>query len=87
MKKLLITLATLTTLNANATIPTNIQPPHIPVQQTYNNGYHQGKRDAYGNVARTVFVVGAVVIVSAVIFELGKESNWTTNENGVVYKF
>ena len=87
MKKLLILLLSLITFNANAlVVPTTTQTP-MPVQRTYNNGYNQGKRDAYNNVARTVFIVGAVVIVGTIIYELGKESRWTTNENGITYRF
>lgn len=87
MKKILIIIFSLITFNANAlVIPTTTQTP-IYIQKTYNNGYNQGKRDAYNNVARTVFIVGAVVIVGTIIYELGKESRWTTNENGFSYRF
>lgn len=53
----------------------------------YHAGYRHGKKDAYNNVARTVVIVGAVVIASVVIYQLGKESRWTTNENGIAYRF
>ena len=46
-----------------------------------------GKHDAYNNVARTAVIVGFTVIAGVIIYQLGKESRWTTNENGVVYRF
>lgn len=88
MKKLLTAAVLATTIGTAQAVPAMTRPyPH----PTYNNGYHvgynHGKNDAYANVARTAVIVGAVVIATVVIYQLGKESRWTTNEKGVVYRF
>jgi len=64
-----------------------VNPRYMHYQRGYQIGYHTGKQHAYDNVARTVAVVGATVVVGLIIYELGKESRWTANEKGVVYKF
>lgn len=85
MKKILIAL-TFLMCGVSADAATIIRP--VPTySQGYNVGYHHGKTDAYNNIGRTVAIVGAVVIASVVIYELGRESRWTANENGVVYRF
>lgn len=85
MKKILIAL-TFLVCGVSANAATIIRP--VPTySQGYHIGYHQGKQDAYNNIERTVAIVGVVVIASVVIYELGRESRWTTNENGVVYRF
>ena len=53
----------------------------------YNNGYSHGKSHAYNNVVKTVFIAGTVLIVGTMIYQLGKDSRWTTTENGVTYRF
>ena len=53
----------------------------------YNAGYRHGKHDAYNNVARTVVFLGVATIAGIIIYQAGKESRWTTNEKGVVYRF
>jgi hypothetical protein len=85
MKKILIALAFLMcVVSANAT---TIIRPVSTYSQGYAAGYSHGKDDAYANVGRTVVIVGAVVIASVMIYELGRESRWTANEKGVVYRF
>ena len=89
MKKLVSVLALATTISTANAMPTL---PHMgtPIPQYnygYNIGYHNGKHDAYNNVARTAVIVGFTVIAGVIIYQLGKESRWTTNENGVVYRF
>jgi hypothetical protein len=85
MKKILIALAFLM-CGVSANAATIIRP--VPTySQGYHIGYNQGKQDAYNNIGRTVAIVGAVVIASVVIYELGRESRWTANEKGVVYRF
>lgn len=85
MKKILIALAFLM-CGVSANAATIIRP--VPTySQGYAAGYSHGKDDAYANVARTATIVGFVVIASVVIYELGRESRWTVNENGVVYRF
>lgn len=84
MKKILIALA-LVFCGMSADAAT-VRP--VPTySQGYNVGYHHGKTDAYNNVARTAAIVGVVVIASVVIYELGRESRWATNDKGVVYRF
>ena len=85
MKKLLTAIALSTCFaTANAT--------GMPIHQHYPNPmpqseYEHGKRDAYNNVARTVVIAGVAIIAGVVIYHLGKESRWTTNENGIAYRF
>lgn len=83
----------LSTMPAQATASTIIPAPQIVAayHRGYNNGYNNGKESgksqAYHNVAKTVFITAVVVAVGTMIYHLGKESRWTTNEKGVVYKF
>lgn len=85
MKKILIALALVFgCMSADAA---TIVRPTPTYSQGYNVGYHHGKTDAYNNVARTATIVGFVVIASVMIYELGRESRWTTNDKGVVYRF
>ena len=85
MKKIIIALAFLMCgVSANAT---TIIRPMPTYSQGYNIGYHQGKQHAYNNVGRTVAIVGTAIVVGIFIYELGKESRWTANENGVAYRF
>lgn len=85
MKKILIALVLVFgCMSADAA---TIVRPAPTYSQGYNVGYHHGKQDAYDNIGRTVAIVGAVVIASVVIYELGRESRWTTNDKGVVYRF
>lgn len=92
MKKLLIATilaTTMTSAYANISIPPAghvIQNPN-QYQSAYNSGYHNGKEDAYRNVAKTVFITAVVVVAGTMIYHLGKESRWTANESGVVYRF
>lgn len=89
MKKILFGLALATTVSTSNAMPTlNQSNPVIPTYN-YNTAYHAGKNDAYQNVATTLFVVGAAVVVGIVVYELGKESGsrWGLSENGVSYKF
>lgn len=85
MKKILIALALVFgCISADAA---TIVRPVSTYSQGYATGYSHGKDDAYANVGRTVVIVGAVVIASVMIYELGRESRWTANEKGVVYRF
>ena len=85
MKKILIILAFLMCgVSANAA---TIIRPVSTYSQGYHTGYNQGKQDAYSNIGRTAFFVGAAVIASVMIYELGRGSRWTANEKGVVYRF
>lgn len=72
-----------TTANARVVVPT--------YSQGYNTGYsvghRDGKNDAYNNVGRTVFFVGTAIIVGALIYTLGQESNWTAHNGQVGYRF
>lgn len=87
MKKLL-TAIIIATSCANANALSSIR--HIPMQPhqgSYQIGYHTGKQHAYNNVARTAVFVGMAVVAGVIIYELGKESRWTANENGIGFRF
>lgn len=87
MKKLL-TAIIIATSCANANAMSSIR--HIPMQphnNSYQIGYHTGKQHAYNNVTRTAVFVGMAVVAGVIIYELGKESRWTANENGIGYRF
>lgn len=88
MKKLLVALTLALTIgNANA-IPVMTSPSHpTPHNNGYNVGYHNGKKDAYNNVARTAVVVGLFAVATVIIYQATKETRWTANEKGVVYRF
>ena len=88
MKKLLTAAVLATTIGTAQAVPAMIRPTPTPTYNSgYNVGYHRGKNDAYNNVARTAVIVGAVVIAGVIIYHLGEESRFTTNEKGVVYRF
>lgn len=89
MKKLLTAAVLATTIGTAQAVPTMnaISTPRPTYNNGYSAGYHEGKNDAYANVARTAVIVGAVVIAGVIIYQLGKESRWATNEKGVVYRF
>lgn len=92
MKKLLTAAVLATTIStANATQPTTIVRPITPAQvyqNGYNAGHRTGKNDAYNHVAKTVFVVSAVVVAGILVYELGKESRWGVNQDGnITYRF
>lgn len=85
MKKLLTAIALSTCFStANATGMPIYQ--HMP-NPTPQSEYNRGKTAAYNNVARTVVIAGVAIIAGVVIYHLGKESRWTTNENGIAYRF
>lgn len=89
MKKLISVLALTTTISsANAlNVGNYVGVPRTPYQTGYDAGYSAGKNHAYNNVAKTLFFTGFTVIAGVIIYQLGKESRWTTNEKGVVYRF
>lgn len=88
MKKLVSALALATTIStANAMPALNLNAGNPTYNSAYQVGYHQGKHEAYNNVARAVVFTGFVVIAGTMIYHLGKESRWGVNQNGVTYKF
>ena len=92
MKKILVALTLALTIgNANAlSIAQYIGavPHHTPQYNNgYHNGYNNGKKDAYNNVARTAVVVGLFAVATVIIYQATKETRWTANEKGVVYRF
>ena len=88
MKKLLTATILATTIGTATAAPimttgtTTYSNHHID-----HNGYSDGKHDAYNNVARTAVIVGFTVIAGVIIYKLGQNSRWTTNQNGVAYRF
>lgn len=87
MKKLL-TAIIIATSCTNANAVSSIRNNTIRVYNNgYQIGYHAGKQHAYDNVARTVAIVGVAVVAGVIIYQLGKDSRWGANENGITYKF
>lgn len=89
MKKIISSLVLATTIStANAmSLPDYVGVPRPQYEHSYNAGYRAGKSQAYNNVARTVVVAGVAIIAGVVIYQLGKESRWGVNQNGVTYRF
>lgn len=89
MKKLITALVLSTTISsANAmNVGNYVGMPRTPYQNGYEAGYSAGKSHAYNKAAKAIFFTGFTVIAGVIIYQLGKESSWTTNENGVVYRF
>jgi hypothetical protein len=89
MKKIISSLVLATTIStANAmSLPDYVGVPRPQYEHSYNAGYRAGKSHAYNNVARTVVVAGVAIIAGVAIYQLGKESRWGVNQNGVTYKF
>jgi hypothetical protein len=91
MKKLITSIILATTLGFVQ--PSMANGPYTTAQYAlgyhngYHNGYDEGKDSAYRHVARTAVIIGAVVIAGVIIYQIGKESRWTANEKGVVYRF
>lgn len=89
MKKLLIALCfgiASTTTNAAPVINMTHPAPSVYNNQ-YDIGYHNGKRDAYNNVARTFVAIGIISLAAVIIYHAGTETRWTTTQNGVAYRF
>lgn len=92
MKKLLIAfILVLATITAQATpsihqIGRPVPSSSVAYQNGYNTGYNRGKNHAYDSTMRTVAIVGAVAILGIIIYEAANP-RWTTNENGIVYRF
>ena len=84
MKKLLIATTLALSIGTANALPIIT---HSNNHSTYEQGYHDGKARAYNNVGRAVVITGMVVIASVIIYQLGRESRWTTNERGVAYRF
>jgi len=80
MKKIISSLVLATTIST-----ANAMPPYY--NHGYNVGYHNGKSDAYNNVACAVVFTGVAIIAGIAIYQLGKESRWGVNQNGVTYRF
>ena len=88
MKKLLtaIVIATsCTNANAVSAIKNMIKNPQH--YNEYQVGYRDGKRSAYNHTAKTMFFIGTAVVASIIIYQLGKQSCWGVNENGITYRF
>lgn len=62
-----------------------------PCQKSYSAGYtvgyDRGKTHAYNKVGKATVILGTAVLVSLVVYQLGKESRWTATDNGLTYKF
>lgn len=87
MKKLLTATILATTIGTATAAPIMTGTTTYSNHHIYHNGYNDGKTAAYNNVARTAVIVGFAVIAGVVIYQLGKESRWTTNQNGIAYRF
>lgn len=87
MKKLLISLTVALSVGTASAVPVMNAPRTNYNQYQHHHTYDDGKRDAYNNVARTAVIVGFAVIAGVIIYKLGQNSRWTTNQHGVAYKF
>lgn len=89
MKKLITALVLSTTISSAYALNVGnyVGMPRTPYQTGYDAGYSAGKNHAYNNVAKTLFFTGFTVIAGVIIYQLGKESRWGVNQNGVTYKF
>lgn len=87
MKKLLIALTVALSVGTASAVPVMNAPRTNYNPYQHHHTYDDGKRDAYNNVARTAVIVGFAVIAGVVIYKLGQNSRWTTNQNGVAYRF
>lgn len=87
MKKLITAIALATTIGTANAAPIPANNYHNAYHYGYHTGHRNGKNDAYDNVAKAAVIVGTVVIASVIIYELGRNSRWTTNQNGVGYRF
>lgn len=89
MKKLITALVLSTTISSAHALNVGnyVGVPRPQYEHSYNAGYRAGKSHAYNNVARTVVVAGVAIIAGVAIYQLGKESRWGVNQNGVVYRF
>ena len=88
MKKLLVALTIALSIGTAEAVPVMTRPSYpVPHNNGYNIGYHNGKKDAYNNVARTAVVVGLFAVATVIIYQATKETRWTANEKGVVYRF
>lgn len=93
MKRILVAILfclTAAVAQAAPSIPVNNHTGNMVISTHHNNsydaGYHDGKNHAYNNAIRTVAIVGAVAIAGIIIYEISNP-RWTTNENGIVYRF
>lgn len=85
MKKLLLVLIMICNV-----MPANALPRmqnDLSYNTVYSYGYHDGKKDGREQTIKTVLGVGLIVTAGFIIYELGRESRWATNEKGVVYRF
>lgn len=87
MKKLLIALTVALSVGTASAVPVMNVPRTNYNPYQHHHTYEEGKRDAYANVARTAVIVGVAVIATVIIYQLGRESRWTTTRNGVGYRF
>lgn len=56
-------------------------------EYAYNRGYRAGKQHVYNQIGKDLVYVGTAVIAGIIIYQLGKNSNWTVSERGVGYRF
>ena len=61
--------------------------PQIAYNNGYNMGYHKGKQDAQNKIAKATGAVILFAIAGTIIYHVGKESRFTTTENGITYRF
>lgn len=96
MKKLFTIIATITIFTTtNATAMTNPRGQFdTPIKaydrgytSGYTKGYSAGERHMKHEIAKAATIAGMAVIASVVIYQWGKNSNWTVSQNGVGYRF
>ena len=88
MKKLITAILLSSVCMTASAMSSKAGTSHIPYRYGYDSGYHAGKNHAYDRVAKTVVVIGVVAIASVLIYQAGKDSRWTTTEEGNIgYRF
>lgn len=90
MKKLISAIAITSVLSAPAhalSINNYLNGHHDGYHAGYNSGYRNGYHAGKDHVAKNVMIVAGIAIVAVAVYELGKNSRWTANQDGIAYRF
>lgn len=92
MKKILTITALIGMISqAQATTIRPVHRPQTTAQTAYNYGfnmgYHKGKQDEQYKIVKATGAVILFAIAGTIIYHIGKESRFTTTQNGITYRF